>query len=271
MRHRIRLTFSDEVNAHETARQCDETFLDNLLNILKKVDIHVIAYMSPIQARTGSAGSYRKEGSRLNSPNPLEVDRNAFLESAVLVLRKIIPEVQRLGTHSELFSDELSEAYFLEKAGILAYRSRELLDISDQLDKLDPSQHKDLDTAAAKRSADPRTGVRMQPWETFAGPMAYGQLKKAPFVTEMQTQLPDMLPIEGQALPAGAVMIAEHNRQREDWYIRAGNNMPADIFALQHGTNALLNDTNIRVGVEAFVKRAYQMPAQGPHVSFRRA
>lgn len=255
----LQLTLPDEAKVSNVARRCNEAFLNCLLNHLKLVDILVLLYMDPLGAMLP----------RGVNTNRLDSDRNKRLEAGVAIASKIIPEVQRLGTHPELFSDELQEAHFLEKAGILAYRSRELLDISDQLDKMDPSKHKNLDTAAAKRSADPKTGVKMQPWETFAGPLDSTWLTLMHCVKEMRTQQPDMLPFQGLSLPPGAVMIAEHNRQRENWYIGSGINQPTDILALQHSNNALLDETNIRVGVEAFVKRTGRMPAQESQVIVR--
>lgn len=259
----LQLTLPDERRFSKTARHCDEIFLDCLLEHLKLVDIIVLIYMDPLNAMQRAGGP---DGPTID---PHDLHRDHRLKGAVVIARKIIPEVQRLRTHPELFSDELKEAYFLEKAGILAYRTRELLDISDQLDKLDPLQRKNFNTAAAKRSTDRETGVTKQAWETFAGPMRYGQVKGAPSNKEMQAQLPDMLPISGQVLPPGAVMIAEHNRQREDWFLGTGTNVPEDMLAVQHSSSALLNETKIRVGVEAFIKRACHMPAQTPQVRFR--
>lgn len=224
---------TDEASPSRAARECDKAFIDCLLNHLKLVDLKVLKFM-----------------------DPRDSNHDGNLEEALALASQIIPEVERLRSHPELFSDELQEHHFLMNAGQLAYRSRELLDLSEQLGNLNPPLHKQRDGAATDSSAGPQTKGKRNPWAKFAEPSG---LKDASFVKEAQEELPDMKPVSGCALPPAMVLIAERNKQRQDWYIGTMTNPPADVLALQHSTGALLNTFSVVPGLEATHQRGINL------------
>lgn len=229
---------TDEASPSRAARECDEAFIDCLLNHLKLVDLKVLKFM-----------------------DPRDSNHDGNLEEALVLASQIIPEVERLRSHPELFSNELQEHHFLMKAGQLAYRSRELLDLSEQLGNLNPPLHKQRDGTAADSSADPQTKVKTNPWARFAEPSG---LKDLPFVKEVQKDLPDMKPVSGCALPPAMVMIAERNKKRQDWYMGTMTNPPADVLALQHNLGDLVKNLHVVPGLEATHQRG--IPLQPPMI-----
>lgn len=229
---------TDEASPSRAARECDEAFIDCLLNHLKLVDLKVLKFM-----------------------DPRDSNHDGNLEEALVLASQIIPEVERLRSHPELFSNELQEHHFLMNAGQLAYRSRELLDLSEQLGNLNPPLHKQRDGAAADSSADPQTKVKTNPWARFAEPSG---LKDLPFVQEVQKDLPDMKPVSGCALPPAMVMIAERNKKRQDWYMGTMTNPPADVLALQHNLGDLVKNLQVVPGLEATHQRG--IPLQPPMI-----
>lgn len=242
---------TDEASPSRAARECDEAFLDCLLNHLKLVDLKILKFMDPLAAS--------------NAENQLGYNRDTNLEEAFALASQIIPEVERLRSHPELFSDELQEVHFLEKAGHLAYNSRELLDISEQLDNMNPPLHKQDDIAAAGSSAGPQTEAKRNPWVRAVMPST---LKNTSFVKEVQKGLPDMKPVSGYALPPAMVLIAERNKKRQDWYIGTMANPPADVLALQHNTGDLVNNFHVVPGLEASHQTV--LPVQTLNVRLRK-
>lgn len=246
--------------------QCDEVFLEGILDLLSAVDLRIFWYGNEPYEKTDKEDELLEHicttvGEEYHpDPDADPVDPDSYLRGALKMLNSVVVEIKRLKMHPELFSDMRVRERFLKKAGIAAKRSKELLHLTYESRAILQRSQARLDAATSSKPVNPKSGRPYQPWESFGRRMPL--IKDSPAVTELQQLVPDMRIIGAQQLPRSAVLIIEHWRVRVDTIITEimrTSPQPEVAERLLPSRDGPISGERIKPGVGALIKRPAAM------------
>ncbi|CZT15137.1 uncharacterized protein RCC_01029 [Ramularia collo-cygni] len=178
---------NDEVINPGNQMQCEQTYLDGLL----------LEQMLTID----------------DAEEPIDPEAAPVLLEVCDSLNELKEEVQRLKSHPELFSDDLTRKEFLQKSSDLSKQTTRVLD--GHMD--DVFEIVRLTSATAPRSASAKTAVtvaKREPWMTWCGLIGTPNPETYPVLKDFMAAHPEMILVGMQLIPHMGVLIAEHWRRQ---------------------------------------------------------